>query len=95
MEGSKMEHIERTSYRPFAVGGNASVLKTVKTVNAETNDIESRDLQREVALLENICLQDAIDSVVAKPSKPNLLGVEYFFNSRPVFVGQSDESICY
>ena len=90
-----MEHIERTSYRPFAVGNNASVLKTVKTVNAETNDIESRELQREVALLENICLQDAIDSVVRKASKPNLVGIEYYFNSRPVFLGQSDESICY
>ncbi len=84
-----MEHIERTSYRPFAVGNNASVLKTVKTVNAETNDIESRDLQREIALLENICLQDAIDSVVAKPSKPNLLDIEYFFNGQPVLLGQS------
>ena len=81
-----MEHIERTSYRPFAVGSNLSVLKTVKKVNAETNDIESRGLQREIALLENICLQDAIDKAVNKPTKPNLLDIEYRFNGEAVYL---------
>ena len=76
---------EEYQHRPFATNhGNDRVLKAVKKINAS-------EAQRVIDVLQDIVINDAIIKAFSKGnaevSKPNLLDIEYKFNSVPVSLG--------
>tara|TARA_R110000764_G_scaffold17724_1_gene48527 strand:- start:306 stop:575 length:270 start_codon:yes stop_codon:yes gene_type:complete len=88
MEGYQMinsKYQEEYLNRPFTTDyANNRVLKTVKKIN-------SSEAQRVIDVLQDIVINDAIIKAFSKGnaevSKPNLLDIEYNFNSVPVSLG--------
>jgi|TARA_R100000656_G_scaffold122306_1_gene97841 CMP-2-keto-3-deoxyoctulosonic acid synthetase len=88
MEDTQMinsKYQEEYRHRPFATDhGNDRVLKAVKKINAS-------EAQRVIDVLNDIVINDAIIKAFSKESvevsKPNLLDIQYRFNSVPVTLG--------
>ena len=82
----RSKYQEEYQHRPFTTDhANIRVLKAVKRINAS-------EAQKVISVLNDIVINDAIIKAFSKESvevsKPNLLDIQYSFNSVPVTLGR-------